>query len=145
MEPDSQTTKSKNPTRTVEIHRENQILIMHSATTGAYVSPPSLSWKLPHTTHRALKPYTKGTWSLILKPPKAKILPGQWRFTVKTNTRDEVYGFKARWVAIRVNTILIMHSATTGAYVSPPSLSWKLPHTTHRFHSCISQCITRRC
>jgi hypothetical protein len=40
----------------------------------------------------------KGTWSLILKPPKAKILPGQWRFTVKTNTRDEVYGFKARWV-----------------------------------------------
>jgi hypothetical protein len=40
----------------------------------------------------------KGTWSLILKPLKAKILPGQWRFTVKTNTRDEVYGFKARWV-----------------------------------------------
>ncbi|KAJ5138864.1 uncharacterized protein N7515_003712 [Penicillium bovifimosum] len=40
----------------------------------------------------------KGTWSLILKPPKAKILPGQWRFTVKTNTKDEVYGFKARWV-----------------------------------------------
>ncbi|KAJ5458828.1 hypothetical protein N7530_010772 [Penicillium desertorum] len=23
---------------------------------------------------------------------------GQWRFTVKTNTKDEVYGFKARWV-----------------------------------------------
>ncbi|EKV15208.1 hypothetical protein PDIG_16040 [Penicillium digitatum PHI26] len=40
----------------------------------------------------------KNTWSLILKPPKAKILPGQWRFTVKSNTRDEVYEFKARWV-----------------------------------------------
>ncbi|KAI2732949.1 hypothetical protein DTO013E5_10235 [Penicillium roqueforti] len=40
----------------------------------------------------------KRTWTLILKPPKAKVLPGQWRFTVKTNTRDEVYGFKARWV-----------------------------------------------
>lgn len=40
----------------------------------------------------------KGTWSLILKPSKAKVLPGQWRFTVKSNTRDEVYDFKARWV-----------------------------------------------
>lgn len=41
---------------------------------------------------------TKNIWSLTLKPPKAKILPGQWRLTVKCNTRDEVYDFKARWV-----------------------------------------------
>ncbi|OQD81090.1 hypothetical protein PENSOL_c230G10922, partial [Penicillium solitum] len=40
----------------------------------------------------------KGIWSLTLKPSKAKVLPGQWRFTVKSNTRDEVYDFKARWV-----------------------------------------------
>ncbi|KAJ5159349.1 uncharacterized protein N7500_009000 [Penicillium coprophilum] len=40
----------------------------------------------------------KRTWTLIPKPPRSKVLPGQWRFTLKTNTKDQVYGFKARWV-----------------------------------------------
>ncbi|KAJ5462342.1 hypothetical protein N7530_010547 [Penicillium desertorum] len=56
---------------------------------------------LPSTYKQAQKSPFWLQWEdaiLILKPPKAKILPGQWRFTVKTNTKDEVYGFKARWV-----------------------------------------------
>ncbi|KAJ5876478.1 uncharacterized protein N7529_002062 [Penicillium soppii] len=38
------------------------------------------------------------TYTLVLKPKRASILPGKWVYTVKTNTYGFVNTFKARWV-----------------------------------------------
>jgi hypothetical protein len=34
----------------------------------------------------------------VIKPKRAKVLPGKWVYTTKTNTDGFVITFKARWV-----------------------------------------------
>ncbi|KAJ5855316.1 uncharacterized protein N7529_009260 [Penicillium soppii] len=41
---------------------------------------------------------TQKTYTLVLKPKRASVLPGKWVYTVKTNTYGFVNTFKARWV-----------------------------------------------
>jgi hypothetical protein len=40
----------------------------------------------------------KKTYTMIIKPMKAKVLPGQWRFELKKDANNYIIRFKARWV-----------------------------------------------
>ncbi|OGE48784.1 hypothetical protein PENARI_c026G05938 [Penicillium arizonense] len=38
----------------------------------------------------------KNTYTLIIRPRKTQVLPGQWRFSIKKDAHDYATGFKAR-------------------------------------------------
>ncbi len=42
---------------------------------------------------------TMGAWTLVERPPNAKVLPGLWRFRAKKNAEGHTVRYKARWCA----------------------------------------------